>query len=85
MSVKPLVLTRGRPAKRTAARRAALDTTQALAYNTCIDDKPYQTIRIWTRTLKKLRLLAALTGKRMIALIDELVTVALEKEQAKAK
>jgi hypothetical protein len=48
-----------------------------------MDDTGYQTIRIWRKTLKKLRLLAALTGKRMIVLIDELVTAALEAEQNK--
>ncbi|HEV2458393.1 MAG TPA: hypothetical protein VGS80_08505 [Ktedonobacterales bacterium] len=33
----------------------------------------YQTIRIWTRTLRALRLVAALTGERMVQVLDRLV------------
>jgi|GEM_PF-6800294 len=33
----------------------------------------YQTIRIWTRTLKKLRLVAALRGERMVQVLDRIV------------
>lgn len=43
----------------------------------------YQTIRIWKTTLKALRMLSAMTGKRMVVLLDELVRVALEKERGK--
>jgi hypothetical protein len=45
----------------------------------------YQTIRVWTRTLKKLRLVAALRGERMVAVMDRLVSNELkraEQEQA---
>jgi hypothetical protein len=32
----------------------------------------YQTTRIWKRTLQKLRLIAALTGERMVQVLDRL-------------
>ena len=32
-----------------------------------------QTIKIWKKTLKELRLLYALTGKSMVSILDELV------------
>jgi hypothetical protein len=43
----------------------------------------YQTIRVWTRTLKKLRLVAALTGARMVAVMDRLVTEELKRVESK--
>ena len=39
----------------------------------------YQTMRVWTRTLKKLRLVAALRGERMGAVMDRLVTDELKR------
>lgn len=39
----------------------------------------YQTIRVWTRTLRKLRLVAALTGERMVAVMDRLVAEELKQ------
>jgi len=33
----------------------------------------YQTSRIWTRTLRTLRLIAALTGERMVQVLDRLI------------
>ncbi len=39
----------------------------------------YQTMRVWTRTLKKLRLVAALRGERMVAVMDRLVTDELKR------
>jgi hypothetical protein len=41
----------------------------------------YQTIRIWTRTLRVLRLVAALTGERMVQVLDRLVTEELRRVQ----
>jgi hypothetical protein len=41
----------------------------------------YQTTRIWTRTLKKLRLIAALTGERIVQILDRLA----EQELARVK
>ena len=38
-----------------------------------MDTPDYQTIRIWTRTLKKLRLVAALRGERMVQVLDRIV------------
>lgn len=38
-----------------------------------------QTIKIWTETLRKLRMLYALTGDRMIEILDRLVTAELER------
>ncbi|MGZ3663650.1 MAG: hypothetical protein ACXVDA_04065 [Ktedonobacterales bacterium] len=41
----------------------------------------YQTIRIWTRTLKNLRLVAALRGERMVQVLDRIVRQELERVQ----
>jgi hypothetical protein len=41
----------------------------------------YQTIRIWTRTLRALRLIAALTGERMVQVLDRLVAKELRRIQ----
>jgi len=41
----------------------------------------YQTIRIWTRTLKNLRLVAALRGERMVQVLDRIVRQELERMQ----
>ena len=41
----------------------------------------YQTIRIWTRTLRMLRLVAALTGERMVQVLDRLITEELRRVQ----
>lgn len=38
----------------------------------------YQTIKIYRTTLKALRLLAALRGMSMVAVVDQLVIAALE-------
>jgi hypothetical protein len=45
----------------------------------------YQTIRIWTRTLRALRLLAALTGERMVQVLDRLVSEELRRVQEREK
>ena len=41
----------------------------------------YTTIRIWTRTLRKLRLIAALTSERMVQVLDRVVTDELQRVQ----
>ena len=51
-----------------------------ISYNGDMENTPeYQTIRVWTRTLKKLRLVAALTGERMVAVMDRLVSDELKR------
>ena len=46
-----------------------------MLYNNNMKTAPeYQTIRIWTRTLRMLRLIAALTNERMVQVLDRLVT-----------
>jgi predicted DNA-binding protein len=42
-----------------------------------------QTIKIWLETLKKLRMLYALTGKSMTQILDELVTAELQRLEKK--
>jgi hypothetical protein len=42
--------------------------------------KKYQTIKIWTITLSKLRILAALRGKSIVEIIDFIITEELKKE-----
>lgn len=39
----------------------------------------YTTIRIWTRTLRSLRLIAALTGERMVHILDRVVSDELKR------
>jgi hypothetical protein len=41
----------------------------------------YQTMRVWTDTLKKLRRIYAETGESMIAIVDRLATQELERIQ----
>ncbi|HEV2236798.1 MAG TPA: hypothetical protein VGR57_09085 [Ktedonobacterales bacterium] len=45
----------------------------------------YQTIRIWTQTLRALRLVAALTGERMVHVLDRLVAEELRRVQDREK
>lgn len=42
-----------------------------------------QTIKIWKKTLKKLRMIYALTGKSMVSILDYLVTQELLRVQQK--
>jgi len=51
-----------------------------MLYNGDMESTPeYQTMRVWTRTLKKFRLVAALTGERMVAVMDRLVSEELQR------
>jgi len=53
-----------------------------MSYNSDMSTPPeYQTIRIWTRTLRALRLIAALTGERMVKVLDRLVAKELQRVQ----
>jgi hypothetical protein len=45
----------------------------------------YTTIRIWTRTLRALRLIAALTGERMVQVLDRLVREELQRVQERER
>jgi hypothetical protein len=52
----------------------------SVSYNDDMENPPeHQTIRVWTRTLRKLRLVAALTGERMVAVLDRLVSDELRR------
>lgn len=52
-------------------------------------EQDYTTVRIWTVTLKMLRLVAAMKGERMVAILDRLVRQELEcvqvEENSKVK
>jgi len=53
-----------------------------MSYNYDMNMPPdYQTIRIWTRTLRSLRLIAALTGERMVQVLDRLITEEVRRVQ----
>jgi hypothetical protein len=57
-----------------------------MSYNYYMNTPPdYQTIRIWTRTLRSLRLIAALTGERMVQVLDRLITEELRRVQQREK
>lgn len=57
-----------------------------MLYNYDMDTPPaYQTIRIWTRTLRSLRLIAALTGERMVQVLDRLIAEELRRVQEREK
>jgi hypothetical protein len=45
----------------------------------------YTTIRLWTRTLRALRLIAALTGERMVQVVDRLVNDKLQRVQERER
>jgi hypothetical protein len=45
----------------------------------------YTTIRIWTRTLRSLRLIAALRGERMVQVLDRLVSKELGRVKDREK
>lgn len=45
----------------------------------------YTTIRIWTRTLRALRLIAALTGESMVQVLDRIVTEELKRVKDREK
>ncbi len=51
-----------------------------MGYNTPMKDER-RTIKIWANTLPKLRLIYALTGESMVAVIDRLVAQELERIQ----
>ena len=36
-------------------------------------------MRIWRKTVKKLRMIYAITGERMVAILDRIITVELER------
>ncbi len=40
---------------------------------------PYTSTRIWTRTIRKLRLIAALTGERIVQVLDRLADAELAR------
>jgi hypothetical protein len=40
---------------------------------------PYTSTRIWTRTVRKLRLIAALTGERIVRVLDRLADAELAR------
>jgi hypothetical protein len=43
-------------------------------------EKPsYTSTRIWTRTVRKLRLIAALTGERIVQVLDRLADAELDR------
>jgi hypothetical protein len=43
-------------------------------------EKPsYSSTRIWTRTVRKLRLIAALTGERIVTVLDRLADAELAR------
>ncbi len=57
-----------------------------MSYTNDMSTSPeYQTIRIWTRTLRALRLIAALTGERMVQVLDRLVAEELRRVQEKER
>ncbi|HKB47515.1 MAG TPA: hypothetical protein VKC57_07440 [Ktedonobacterales bacterium] len=57
-----------------------------MLYNNDMSTPPdYQTIRIWTRTLRALRLIAALTGERMVQVLDRLVAEELRRVRDQEK
>lgn len=47
-----------------------------------MESKPYQTTRIWQETHQQLRLVAALTGERMVEALDRLVKAELARLEA---
>ncbi len=46
-----------------------------------MEQENYTTIRVWIKTLKVLRLIAAIKGERMVAILDRLVSQEYEQVQ----
>ena len=44
-------------------------------------EQQYETIRIWSTSVKKLRLIYALTGETMVKILDRLLTAELQRVQ----
>ena len=44
-------------------------------------EQQYETIRIWSISVKKLRLVYALTGETMVKILDRLLTAELQRVQ----
>lgn len=44
-----------------------------------------QTIKIWKSTLKKLRMIYGMTGEKMVAILDRLVSAELGRVEEKNK
>jgi hypothetical protein len=44
-----------------------------------IEKPSYTSTRIWTRTVRKFRLIAALTGERIVAVLDRLADAELSR------
>lgn len=44
-------------------------------------ERKHETIRIWSKSVKKLRLIYALTGVTMVKILDRILTEELEKIQ----
>lgn len=42
----------------------------------------HETIRIWSKSVKKLRLIYALTGETMVKILDRIITEELKRVQA---
>jgi hypothetical protein len=58
----------------------------SMLYNDDMSTPPdEQTISIWTRTLRALRLIAALTGERMVQVLDRLVAEELRRVRDQEK
>ena len=58
----------------------------SMLYNNDMSTPPdYQTIRIWTRTVRALRLIVALTGERMVQVLDRLVAEELRRVRDQEK
>lgn len=52
----------------------------SVLYNLSMNEKEYTQLRIWRSTLKKLRLVHALTGEKLIELIDRWASEELQKQ-----
>ena len=43
--------------------------------------EPYETLRIWSKSLKNLRLIYALTGEPMVRILDRIIAEELKRVQ----
>jgi hypothetical protein len=73
----------GREGRETLLAITKLDIMLYIVYNYNMDTEQV-TIKVWTSTRKKLRMLYALTGESMVSILDRLISAELERIQ-KAK
>ena len=57
----------------------ALDNNYNMLYNVNMNTEPYTTMRVWVKTLKKLRMIAVLMDTTMVKALEQMAEAQLRK------